>query len=167
MKKHRVAYFRATYLLVLFILGGAVSVLLAGAGPQSNKTSKGGPLPAPNVEGLPQFLKLLVFARQNLAEGDFETALEHLKKAEKIHPKDPGLHHLMGLAYDGDRRTDKAFPHFLKAGELYFESGNMDKAWKMLGWLRTIDAKSKKLAMLEQKIRKKQEQLNKKSQKKN
>jgi hypothetical protein len=138
----------------------------APAGQDSKKTSKGGPLPSPNVDGLPEFLKLLVFARQNIAEGDFETALEHLRKAQKIHPHDPVMHELTALAYDGDRNGAKAFGHFLSAGELYFKHKNMDKAWKMLGWLKTIDAKSKKVAAFEEKIRKKQAELNKKKDKK-
>jgi tetratricopeptide (TPR) repeat protein len=128
----------------------------------SGQKSKGGPLAAPKVEGLPVFIKLLTFARHNIAEGDYESAIENLNDAKKIHPNDPIMHELYGLAYDGDRDATNALKHFLIAGETYFKEGNMDKSWKMIGWLKTINSKNKGVLILEKKIRKKQLKLNQK-----
>jgi tetratricopeptide (TPR) repeat protein len=148
----------------------AVSLSFAGgiglAAGQSSIGAKGGPLPGPNVEGLPEFLKLLVFARQNIAEGDFESALENLQDAKKIHPDDPIMHELFGLAYDGDRNQAAALKSFLKAGKLYFKEGNMDRSWKMLGWMRTINKKDKAVVSFEKQVRKKQLAINQKRTKK-
>ena len=129
---------------------------------QSNSKKKGGPLPAANVEKLPRFLKLLAYSSKNIAEGDFETAVEILKEAEKIHPDDPMLLEYFGLAYDGYRDPEKAFYYFLRAGNEYYKMNNIEKSWKMIGWLNTFNSKSKAISQLEKKVRKKQLELNKK-----
>ncbi len=117
--------------------------------------------PQTNVEGLPEFLKLLVFSSKNIAEGDFEEAIVILKKAEKIHPNDPMLLEYFGLAYDGDRDQKTAFKYFLRAGHEFFKSGNIRKALRMVGWLNTIDSKSKRVIDFEKKVRAKQLELSK------
>ena len=148
------AGFLLFFFCILFFLGPVSA--------QSNKSEKSGPLPAPKVKGLPEFLKLLVFSSRNIAEGDFGAAIEVLKKAEKIHPDDPMLLEYFGLAYDGDRDQKTAFKYFLRAGNEYFKMSNIEKSWKMIGWLNTIDSKSDKLKEFEKKVRKKQLELNNK-----
>ncbi len=122
--------------------------------------SKGSMPPQSNIEGLNEFHKELVFAQMNIAAGDFESALENLKNAQKIRKEDPLLYEMFGIAYDTDRQPEKAFEYYKKAGKTYFESGNMDKAWVILGWMRTINMKSKEVIELEKKLRKRQEVIN-------
>lgn len=114
-----------------------------------------------SVEGLPKFLQLLVYSSRNIAEGDYEAAIKFLKKAEKIHPNDPMLLEYFGLAYDGDRDQKNAFNYFLRAGYSFFKMNNLKKALQMVGWLNTIDSKSKKVIHFEKKVRAKQLELNK------
>ncbi len=114
-----------------------------------------------SVEGLPKFLQLLVYSSRNIAEGDYGAAIEFLKKAEKIHPDDPMLLEYFGLAYDGDRDQKNAFKYFLRAGYGFFKMNNIKKALRMVGWLNTIDSKSKKVIDFEKKVRAKQLELSK------
>jgi len=147
---------------VLIMLLPFLSFALSG--PQDKTT--GGPLPAANVDGLPQFIKLLTYAKSNIAEGDFEAAIENLKDAQKIHPDDPIMHEMFGLAYDGHRNGKKALTHFLNAGRTFFKEGNIDKAWKMIGWIKTIDAENTELIAFEKEVRKQQGLLNQHAQNK-
>jgi len=114
-----------------------------------------------SVEGLPKFLQLLVYSSRNIAEGDYGAAIEFLKKAEKIHPDDPMLLEYFGLAYDGDRDQKNASKYFLRAGYGFFKMNNIKKALRMVGWLNTIDSKSKKVIDFEKKVRAKQLELSK------
>ncbi len=118
-------------------------------------------MPGPGVEGLDEYQKQIVFAIKNIEAGDYDTAIENLKSAEKLRKDAPVLYEMFAIVYDADRQSDKAFGYFKKAGEMYFESGNMDKAWKMLGWMRTIDMHSKNVKNFEKKLREKQEVINK------
>ena len=129
---------------------------------QSTSSKKSGPQPVANVKGLPEFLKLLVFSSKNIAEGDFDAAIKVLKKAEKIHPNDPMLLEYFGLAYDGYRDQKTAFKYFLRAGHEYYKIDKIDKSWKMIGWLKTINSESIKVVELEKIVRKRQLELNKK-----
>ncbi len=144
---------------LIFIL---IIPFLSNTYTQSNSKDKGGPLPVVNVDGLPEFLKLLAFSSRNIAEGDFEEAILILKKAEKFHPNDPMLLEYFGLAYDGDRNKKQSFSHFLRAGYEYFKINNIRKSWKMIGWLKTINNKSRKVIDFENKVRKRQLILNQK-----
>ncbi|MEE8329438.1 MAG: hypothetical protein V3R54_05870 [Thermodesulfovibrionia bacterium] len=123
----------------------------------SSPAKRSGPLPAPSVEGLDEYQKQIVFAIKNIEAGDYDTAMENLKSAEKLRKNAPMLYEMFGIVYDADRQSDKAFGYFIKAGEMYFKSGNMDKAWKMLGWMRTIDMHSSKVKNFEKKLRERQE----------
>ncbi|MCP5046414.1 MAG: hypothetical protein GY940_04530 [bacterium] len=146
---------------ILIIMLLAVSVFDV-FGSQSQRKKGGGPMPAPSVEGLPEFLKLLVFARQNISEGDFGSALENLEQAKKIHPKDPFMFELFGLAYDGDRNAPEAQKYFLKAGKLFLKIGEIDKALTAVRWLNTINAKAPEVIALEKEARKRQAEARKK-----
>lgn len=100
-------------------------------------TKKSGPLPAPDVTGLGELQKMLVFAQRNINEGDFESALENLNEAERLSAGDARVHEMLGITYDSLRDSERAFGYYKSSGELYFRSGNLHKAWRLLGWMRT------------------------------
>jgi tetratricopeptide (TPR) repeat protein len=107
---------------------------------------------------------LLVFAQRNIEEGDFESAIENLNEAKKLRTNDPRLYELLGIAYDSERDSEKAFDYYRRSGELYFKSGNIDRAWTMLGWMRTAAVNQEdrdQIALFEKKLRERQLILNK------
>lgn len=67
--------------------------------------------------------------------GDFESAIADIEAALKINDEDPALYEVLALAYDGDRQNDRAYGHFLQAGRMYIDAGDIDKAWRVQGWL--------------------------------
>ena len=146
-------------LIILFFVLIGFFTLNSAYGQRRIDDKKIGVPNSTSVEGLPEFLQLLVFASRNIAEGDYGASIEFLKKAEKIHPNDPMLLEYFGLAYDGDRDQKNAFKYFLRAGYGFFKMNNIKKSLRMVGWLNTIDSKSKKVIEFEKKVRAKQLEL--------
>ncbi len=126
----------------------------------SSTTKKSGPLPSPNVEGLDEFQKMLVFASRNIEEGFYAGAIDDLKNAEMLRQDDPLLYEMFGIVYDADRQSNKAYGYFKRAGEMYLKADNMDKSWAMLGWMRTIQYNSKEVIDFEKKLKERQEVIN-------
>lgn len=144
--------------------GRAYAVQTAGTMPSSSLSSgtQNGPLPTPDLSGLDEYTKQLVFASRNAEEGDWEMALEHLHKAEKLKTDDPHLYEMYGVVYDSNRESDKAVNNFKKAGEMYFNEGNMEKALRMLGWLKTFNLDAQTIVKFENKIKERQRMINQK-----
>lgn len=74
-------------------------------------------------------------ALRNIEVGDFTSAIEDIEAALKINDDDPALYEVLALAYDGDRQNALAYGHFLQAGQMYMAAGDIDKAWRVQGWL--------------------------------
>ncbi len=145
---------RGRLFIVLFIL----LLLLFSPGQLLSQTSssitqKSGPMPPPSVEGLDDYKKFIVFAGRYIEEGDYGNALDSLHSAEKIRDNDPLLYELLGIVYDSERMSEKAYGYYKKAGEMYLASGNTDKAWNMLGWMRTVKMDSKEVLDFEKRLK--------------
>ncbi|MCE5194451.1 MAG: hypothetical protein LLF28_03195 [Nitrospiraceae bacterium] len=142
---------------------GATSITSSSVGSSINNTStnsKSVPSPMPSLEGLDDYHKQLAYASKNIEEGDWGMAIENLKAAEKLIKDDPRLYEMFGVVYDADRDSKKAFENYMKAGNMYFEAGDIDKSWKVLGRLRTFSINQKEADQFEKKISKKQEVIN-------
>ncbi|MFC1769493.1 hypothetical protein ACFLZI_00405 [Nitrospirota bacterium] len=134
-----------------------ITVLIAGCATrqpmeQLEAERTGGPMPPPNTEGMTEFSKSISFASRYIEEGDYESAIENLLKAQEIRDT-ASVHELLGIAYDAERDPDTAFTHFLRAGKMYYEQGNTKKAWSTLGWLRTIRSKDPEVIEFEKMLR--------------
>ena len=84
--------------------------------------------------------------KKAVKEGDFQSALVHLKKANEKNPKNADIHNLLGYSYRKLGNTDKAFEHYHIAlqikpkhrganeylGELYLETDQLAKAEERL-----------------------------------
>ena len=84
--------------------------------------------------------------KKAVKEGDFQSALVHLKKANEKNPKNADIHNLLGYSYRKLGDTDKAFEHYHIAlqikpkhrganeylGELYLETDQLAKAEERL-----------------------------------
>ena len=84
--------------------------------------------------------------KKAVKEGDFQSALVHLKKANEKNPKNADIHNLLGYSYRKLGNTDKAFEHYHVAlqikpkhrganeylGELYLETDQLAKAEERL-----------------------------------
>ncbi len=144
------------FLIILLSLVFSTSVAAQSINRDSNY--KGTPPPmVPDVTGLDEYNKRLVYADTNLQAGDYEGALEALKEAERIRKDDPFLYEMYGIVYKANRDPDKAFLSFKKAGYMYLEKKNFKKAFEMLSWMKTIKYDSKEVTDFEKKLRKRQE----------
>ena len=116
----------------------------------------------PDTSGLDDYQRHRLFASRQIEEGDFGSALEELQSARDLRDDDPGLFEMLGIAYDGDRQPGLAYENFLRAGEMYLGEGDLEKAWRMLGWLGTFDQSKgdARAEGLEKELRDRQEALN-------
>lgn len=121
--------------------------------PSKQFSSKTGPLPTPDMSGLDEYSRQIAFASRNIEEGDWSMAMHNLHNAAKHRTDDPLLYEMYGIVYDSDREPNKAFENFKKAADMYYSSGNIDKAWRMLGWMRTFNIAEKDVEHFEQKLR--------------
>jgi tetratricopeptide (TPR) repeat protein len=137
--------------------------------PVPQETSKGfgiatqNPLSMPNpsprelpkgIEKLDEYYKHLVFANRYLEEGDYAEALSEIETADKYRKgEDPLFYELKGKIYDAIGDTDKAFKFLKKAAWLYYERGNYDKAWILLGWLNSLKPDDPEVKKLEKRLR--------------
>ncbi len=114
---------------------------------------KGTPPPmTPDVSGLDEYSKMLVFADTNLQAGDYDAALDALKTAEKIKKTDPFLYEMFGIVYMANREPDKAFQAFKKAAYMYIDKNNPSKASEMLQWMKTLKPDSELTTRLEKNL---------------
>jgi Flp pilus assembly protein TadD len=84
--------------------------------------------------------------KKAVKEGDFQSALRHLNKANEKNPKNADINNLLGYSYRKLGDTDKAFEHYHIAlqinpkhrganeylGELYLETNQLGKAEERL-----------------------------------
>ncbi len=84
--------------------------------------------------------------KKAVKEGNFQSALVHLNKANVKNPKNADIHNLLGYSYRKLGNTDKAFEHYHIAlqikpkhrganeylGELYLETDQLAKAEERL-----------------------------------
>ena len=84
--------------------------------------------------------------KKAVKEGNFQSALVHLNKANEKNPKNADIHNLLGYSYRKLGDTDKAFEHYHIAlqikpkhrganeylGELYLETDQLAKAEERL-----------------------------------
>ena len=84
--------------------------------------------------------------KKAVKEGDFQSALAHLNKANEKNPKNADIHNLLGYSYRKLGDTDRAFEHYHIAlqinpkhrganeylGELYLETDQLGKAEERL-----------------------------------
>jgi Tfp pilus assembly protein PilF len=87
--------------------------------------------------------------KKAVKEGDFQSALAHLNKANEKNPKNADTHNLLGYSYRKLGDTDRAFEHYHIAlqikpkhrganeylGELYLETDQLAKAEERLAVL--------------------------------
>lgn len=157
------------YALILVLISGLLLYTNAetaqtGATMPVNQLASGaknGPIPMPDLSGLDEYTKQLVYASRNIEEGDWTMATHNLLNAEKLKADDPHLYEMFGIVYDSDREPQKAFDNFRKAADMYFNAGNIDKAWKMLGWMRTFNIAAKDVDLFENRLRERQVVINK------
>jgi len=154
--------------ILLFICGmlmhGISEAAQTGATMPVNQLASGaknGPIPMPDLSGLDEYTRQLVYASRNIEEGDWTMAMNNLQNAAKLRTDDPHLYEMFGIVHDSDREPLKAFENFRKAADMYFNAGNIDKAWKMLGWMRTFDIATKDVDLFENRLRERQVVINK------
>lgn len=112
------------------------------------------PRPMPEVEKLDEYYKHLVFAERYLEEGDYPEALKEIKIANKYRKdEDPVFYELKGKIYDGIGDREKAFGYLKRAAWIFYKKGNLNKAWELLGWMRTLKPDSPEIQKLEEKLR--------------
>ena len=84
--------------------------------------------------------------KKAVKKGDFQSALDHLNKANEKNPKNADIHNLLGYSYRKLGDTDRAFEHYHIAlqinpkhrganeylGELYLETDQLAKAEERL-----------------------------------
>jgi tetratricopeptide (TPR) repeat protein len=110
------------------------------------------PMPSPNVDGMDEYHKQLVYAETNITEGDYPSALYNLALAEKLTSDDPLLYEMQGICFDAMRDYKQALQRYAKAGALYLESGNIKKTRLVLAWMKSIDKSSAEVHALEDKL---------------
>ncbi|MCE5313338.1 MAG: hypothetical protein LLF86_09335 [Nitrospiraceae bacterium] len=141
-------------------MSAQTAATMAGNPFASGSALKGGPLPAPNMDGLDDYQKQLAFASRNIEEGDWAMAEQNLDDAEKLRNDDPRLYEMKGIVYSADRESLKAYASFKKAADMYLLSDNIDKSWRMLGWLRTLNMETQAVDKFERSIRERQLAIN-------
>lgn len=119
----------------------------------SSPGQKQAPMPLPGVDALDEYHRQLLFASRNIEEGDYQSARANLVKAMEIRRDDPMLYEMMGIACDADRDSAEAFKNFMRAGEMYLKAGDTDRAWKILGWLRTFGSHAEDVRLFESRLR--------------
>lgn len=93
------------------------ATLLSGCGSAGGARSA-----APTPEAFELNLGL---AQGYIQRGDYEIALDKLRKAEALNPKSADVHTLYGVLYERINRPEKAEMHYAKAVELAPEGGMM------------------------------------------
>ncbi|MEO2068265.1 MAG: hypothetical protein ABGX27_01975 [Desulfurobacteriaceae bacterium] len=122
--------------------------------PSSFTSSPLPPKQLTGIEKLNEYQKHLVFAERYLEEGDFFEALKEIEVAKKFKTKeDPVFYELRGKIYDGIGDKEKAFEDLKKAAWLFYKEENFDKAWELLGWLRSLRPDSPEVEKLEKSLR--------------
>ena len=126
-----------TYLTITLVLIAGLALSFGNvmaAGTSSTRSSK------PSVS--PEFKA----GKKAVKEGDFQSALAHLNKANEKDPKNADIHNLLGYSYRKLGDTDRAFKHYQIAlqikpkhrganeylGELYLETDQLAKAEERL-----------------------------------
>lgn len=126
-----------TYSTIALVLIAGLSLsfgIVMAAGTSSTSSSK------PSIS--PEFKA----GKKAAKEGDFQSALAHLNKANEKNPKNADIHNLLGYSYRKLGDTDRAFEHYHIAlqikpkhrganeylGELYLETDQLAKAEERL-----------------------------------
>lgn len=133
----RLTWTGSSLLLALLLLTGCV-IRIERPAPTAIDTGKQeSPRPVMSTEGMDEYSRHKLFASRYIEEGDYPSALEELSQARILRQDDPRLFELLALAHDGERESSKAYENFLLAGRMYIDAGDMDSAWRVLGWIGT------------------------------
>ena len=122
--------------ITLGLIAGLVLSFGSAMAAGTSSTSKSKPSVSPEFKA----------GKKAVKEGDFQSALRHLNKANEKDPKNADIHNLLGYSYRKLGDTDKAFEHYQIAlkikpkhrganeylGELYLETDQLGKAEERL-----------------------------------
>jgi len=100
------------------------------------------------------YKQYLSYAARYVTLGNFDFALDNIKKAEKYRTnEDPYFYEIRGIIYDALDEKDKAYSDFYKAMTLYYQNKNYQNALQILAYLQAIKFNDPKLTEWEKKIK--------------
>lgn len=137
----------AMALAILCCCGSAVAATPAAASEQPAAASL-----SQAEETILAYDRMLRAADRYLSEGDYPAALDQLQQASRLRPGDAGFYEKLAIAYDADRESAQAFDNFQKAGDLYLAAGELDRAARILEYLRASGRAQPRVAAFELKL---------------